>query len=125
MRKGIFGITDNKNYPIISISTPCDENGISLEKNVHYSSKSGTNFNHQAEWSKLDRTITTGHSFHYYPRGRVEVRNRRITIFLHPDLNNPDTFSLISQVFELNGNHEHVRIKQDGSCHYRYDMAKL
>ena len=77
------------NHPrFIIVAIPCDRNGVTNET-VAFSAKSGESFNHKTEWSKLDKSITQGKPFNYYPRGRVEIRNGKATIFL-----NLDTFIL-------------------------------
>ena len=55
--KGIFWY-DPKRRMLITKKIACDENGVALEA-VEYSSKSGDNFNHKAEWAKMPRSITS------------------------------------------------------------------
>lgn len=53
MEKGIFWArrdADGK-IELLTVKTPCDENGSALCP-VCYTSKSGDNFNHKAEWKK-------------------------------------------------------------------------
>ena len=68
MRKGIFWCTnfDAESTELITVSVVCDKYGDSQEP-VQFSSKSGNNFNHRIEWDHLDRKITEGKSFFYYP----------------------------------------------------------
>ena len=97
----------------------CDHNGVALEP-VEYSSKSGDNFNHKAEWAKLSRGITGGHPYNYYPRGRVEVKNNKATVYFHPILNEPRAIDRISEGFGLYNGTILVREVPDGSDHYKY-----
>ena len=64
MEKGIFWArrdADGK-IELLTVKTPCDENGSALCP-VCYTSKSGDNFNHKAEWKKLDRSVTKGRAY--------------------------------------------------------------
>ena len=119
MKKGIFWvITDAENIELITVTALCDEAGNLLE-NAARSSKSGLNFNHEAEWQRLERTITNGKPFNYYPRGRVEMRNGKAMIFLNPDINTEPVINLVKETFQLSGL-ERIDIKSDGSNHYKY-----
>ena len=120
MRKGVFWITERDPVRMIAVSIPCDADGKSLDGNTCYSSKSGENFNHRIEWERLDHSLTSGKTFQYYPRGRVEVRRGKITIYLNPDINTWTCLAEIFKRFELVGLEETVSVKNDGSAHYRY-----
>ena len=78
MEKGIFWARKDADGKIelITVKTPCDKNGTALLP-VCYTSKSGNNFNHKAEWEKLDRCVTFGQQYNYYPRGRVEIKKEK------------------------------------------------
>lgn len=123
MKKGIFWCRDfDTNHPkLIIAAVPCDKNGLTNET-VAFSAKSGENFNHKAEWSKLDKSITQGKPFNYYPRGRVEIRNGRATIFLNPDIHSEPVLRRIFDAFEIaeHSGLKSTRIQRDGSRHYRY-----
>lgn len=82
MKKGIFWCTDSDTEApaLITVSVACDKNGDSKEL-VRFSSKSGNNFNHRLEWERLDRSITAGRPFNYYPRGRVEIKMAKLPSF--------------------------------------------
>ncbi len=116
--KGIFWyVPSEKN--LICVKVKCDANGISQE-NVEYSSKSGENFNHKTEWEKLSKSIKGNHPYNYYPRGRVEVKNNKATIYLNPDLNRIDICNLIIDEFALNDKSIKIKFVFDGSNHYDY-----
>lgn len=122
MRKGIFWCKNfNTERPeLLTVSVTCDKNGNS-EEPVRFSSKSGNNFNHRLEWERFDRSITAGHPFNYYPRGRVEIKNGKAIVFLNPVLNKECVVCRVIAAFgltaaELNS----VSIKNDGSDHYRF-----
>lgn len=123
MRKGIFWCKDfNTECPeLIMVSTACDGNGCPIECAI-FSSKSGENFNHEAEWSCLDKHITENHPYNYYPRGRVEIKNKKVTIYINPDINKERILCKVADAFELMVTDELkcIKIKSDGSNHYRY-----
>ena len=116
--KGIFWF-DPKRGQLIVRKVVCDHNGTALEA-VEYSSKSGNNFNHKVEWAKLPREVTEGHPYNYYPRGRVEIKKNKATIYFHPVLNEPYATQLIANQFGLNSGTILVREVPDGSDHYKY-----
>ena len=122
MRKGIFWCAnfDTECPELITVSAACDKNGDSKEL-VRFSSKSGNNFNHRPEWERLDRSITAGRPFYYYPRGRVEIKNGKATVFLNPVINKECVVRRIMDAFELmTGELNCINIKSDGSSHYRF-----
>ena len=120
MKKGIFWCRGyNTGTPeLITVSVQCNEYGIPYD-DVCFSSKSGENFNHMTEWNRLDRHITERHPYNYYPRGRVEISNRRATVFLNPDINNKEIITLVKSQFELY-DLKNVTVKSDGTTHYGY-----
>ena len=122
MKKGIFWCTDSDTEApaLITVSIACDKNGDSKEL-VRFSSKSGNNFNHRLEWERFDRSITAGRPFNYYPRGRVEIKNGKATVFLNPAINKECIVRRIMDAFELmTGELNCINIKSDGSSHYRF-----
>ncbi len=119
--KGIFWYNPIEKKLIVK-KVACDRNGIAVEE-VEYSSKSGDNFNHKAEWAKLPRSITNGQPYNYYPRGRVEIKNGKATVYLNPILNdNPCVMDMINDEFGLNCKTLLPRFVPDGSEHYKYTM---
>lgn len=109
---------------LIVVSVKCDADGKS-DRPIDFSSKSGQNFNHKAEWQKLSRSVTRGQPFNYYPRGRVEIKNRKATIYLNPDLNNTVVLNKIIENFELKNQQDlkSIAVKSDGSSHYHYYLC--
>ena len=116
--KGIFWYVPGE-HELIAIKVKCDNKGLAQE-HINYSSKSGENFNHKTEWLKLPKSITKNYRYNYYPRGRVEIRNGKATIFFNPVLNRFDIHELIAEKFGLNGSGVMVREVADGSKHYEY-----
>ena len=126
MKKGIFWCDSfGCDSPhLIVVSVKCDADGKS-DRPIDFSSKSGQNFNHKAEWQKLSRSVTRGQPFNYYPRGRVEIKNRKATIYLNPDLNNTVVLNKIIEDFELKNQQDlkSIAVKSDGSSHYHYYLC--
>lgn len=126
MKKGIFWCDSfGCDSPhLIVVSVKCDADGKS-DRPIDFSSKSGQNFNHKAEWQKLSRSVTRGQPFNYYPRGRVEIKNRKATIYLNPDLNNTVVLNKIIEDFELKNQQglKSIAVKSDGSSHYHYYLC--
>lgn len=123
MKKGIFWVADfESDHPhLITAAAQCDADGKSVSS-VEYSSKSKNSFNHKTEWQKLPKTVTKGLPYNYYPRGRVEIKNKRATVFLNPDINTAATVKKIIDFFDLETSNGliSVKIKSDGSKHYQY-----
>lgn len=127
MRKGIFWCTsfDTEHPKLITVSVACDKNG-NAKESVQFSSKSGSNFNHKLEWKRLERSVTAGCPFNYYPRGRVEVKNGRATIFLNPIINKECVLSRVIDKFGLTTEKLiSVNIKSDGSNHYHFTCGSI
>ena len=126
MKKGIFWCDSfGRDSPhLIVVSVKCDADGKS-DRPIDFSSKSGQNFNHKAEWQKLSRSVTRGQPFNYYPRGRVEIKNRKATIYLNPDLSNTVVLNKIIENFELKNQQDlkSIAVKSDGSSHYHYYLC--
>lgn len=116
--KGIFWYIPGENK-LISVKVKCDNNGIAVEP-ANYSSKSGENFNHKTEWSKLPKSVTQNYLYNYYPRGRVEIKNSKATIFINPVLNQFEIHGLICSEFNLYGAGVVIKTVADGSKHYEY-----
>ena len=119
MYKGIFWRALNREGEPVWICRKvlCDADGVPTESFVDFSAKSGDNFNHKAEWEKLSRSVTDGHPFDWFPRGRVEIKRGRAVIYAHPALTADDCVEQIKEEFGLAD--VDVRVIADGSSHYR------
>ncbi len=116
MFKGIFWYANDN---LITVKVRCDNEGDAIEP-CCYSAKSGDNFNHKAEWAGLSPDITKRLPYNYYPRGRVEIKNSRITVWLNPVLREATILERILTEFELKNSGLPVVFKADGSAHYNY-----
>ncbi len=120
--KGVFWMTE-ENAEMLAFPIPCDTNGTIIgQTKCPLNSKTGTNYNHRLLWESLSRGITGGKPFDYYPRGRVEIRNAKASVYLNPDINTYEIQSLTIQKFGLTADNgiKSVRFISDGSNHYRY-----
>ena len=115
MHKGIFWLIDGK---ILPIKAECNEDGIVASPDIRFSSKSGNNFNHQAEWNLLNSAITHNKPYNYYPRGRVEIRKKSITVFITPSLFTDSIMAQIISEFDLESHKTQIKVVCDGSRHY-------
>ena len=117
MYKGIFWYVPAESG-LLTVKVACNKEGQATTA-VVYSSKSGNNFNHQAEWEKLPKTVTKGLPYNYYPRGRVEIKKGHATVYLNTTLNRCDIHQLICSAFSLDANEVAIRFVGDGSAHYK------
>jgi hypothetical protein len=118
--KGVFWYAEGE---LLSFLIPCNNMGEVIgESEYPLNSKSGGNYNHNLLWESLPKKITGGKQFNYYPRGRVEIKNGKASVFLNPDINYEDIQNLIVERFDLtkeNGINK-VTFLSDGSNHYQY-----
>ena len=132
--KGIFWI---KNLDNIFINDtyyrlPCDEKG-NIKDKCDYSDdifgKSGSNFNHEKLWVTLSSKVTDNKEFDYYPRGRIEIKNGKATIFITQDLVNyqKNVILFIKDKFNLTNENGIIKIdvKFDGSSHYKSKLGEI
>ncbi len=113
MYKGIFWLIGGE---LLNVKVTCNESGSAIQK-VQYSSKSGENFNHKAEWEQIPHKITKSKPYNYYPRGRVEIKNGKATVYLNPALNIDEITEIIKAEFGLSD--IKTVFKSDGSEHYQ------
>lgn len=116
--KGVFWYIPDKGDLIVK-KVACDNNGTAMEL-TEYSSKSGDNFNHKIEWSKLLHSTTKGKPYNFYPRGRVEIKRGTAIVYLNPALKEPRIEEKIKSEFSLLDEAINIRFVADGSFHYEY-----
>lgn len=122
LSKGVFWIVEDMRLQYI-FPIPCDKNGniIGLTE-YKLNSKGGSNYNHKLLWAELPKELTHNKPFDYFPRGRVEIRNAKATVYLHPDMNNEKIRKFIVTAFALTEENgiSGIRFVSDGSTHYKY-----
>jgi len=130
LSSGIFWIlseyNDLSDYKLLMFSIPCDPDGTPLNiHSIELNSKSGTTYNHKKIWESEVKNNNeykpyNRKDYDYYPRGRVEISHNRAVIYLNPHINKPDFIDEIKREFGLSShNIPDVRVKTDGSDHYR------
>ena len=123
--KGVFWLRPEGygEFTVISKKARCLPSGEVIENTVEFSSKSGENFNHKAEWAKLPQSVTQGHAYNYYPRGRVEIKNGIARLYMNPDINVNDIRVLVLRDFGISKENRLSEIKfiSDGSEDYGYE----
>ena len=127
--KGIFWIVNRKyieSNMAYCIKLSCDINGIPLnELECEGVSKSGDNYNHKKYWEILDRKLTNNKSYNYYPRGRVEIKNSKVMVFLNPIINTEEIQDFIIDEYKLNTEEiKKIDFKVDGSNHYKSHLDR-
>lgn len=116
--KGVFWVIDHQ---IVSEKVVCDECGnMILEETRGFQTETWSN-NHKKIWSKWPRVITQGKPYNYFPRGRIEIRNKKAVIFLNPAICSEEIIQMIKTEFELEVNEilQEIQVKADGSWHYK------
>lgn len=130
--RGIFWITDINDIESSKLyfQIPCDSLGYINDENFHIpvsmSSIGSDNYNHKKVWSTLDKKLTKGKSFDYYPRGRVEISNGVAKVFHSPRIPQNDLKTWVIDKFNLNNYNGIGKVKliADGSEHYKCYLDK-
>ena len=119
--KGIFWIKDVENIytSLVCVKEKVNKDGI-VNDNSNMNSRKGNNYNHRITWENLEREVTDGKPYNYYPRGRVEIRNRKVTIYAHPDICTREIMIMIINEFNLHkeNNIDKVIMNPAYSKHY-------
>jgi len=125
---GIFWILSDNNdlseFILLMFDIPCDSNGVpNNTHSVELNSKSGNSYNHKRIWDSEIKNKSGPYNkkeYNYYPRGRVEISNNKAVIYLNPHINKPVFIDSIKKEFGLSAcNISEVRVKVDGSKHYK------
>ena len=128
--KGIFWIRDDlplEKSADYCVKIPCDSKG-EIDQSLAFlmTAKSTLNHNHKTYWNEImESSLKNGKPFDYYPRGRVEIRNSKVTIFLNPNIFLEEVKEFIVSQFNL----RNVAIKKitmiaDDSEHYKCHIDK-
>jgi Ni,Fe-hydrogenase III small subunit len=62
-----------------------------------------------------------GHSYQYYPRGRVVIAHGKAAVYLNPNINTPDVQETVKKAFGLMPENKisAIAFRSDGSAHYQ------
>ncbi len=119
--RGIFWIKEQNPIKAIVIKSECSSMGEFLTAPPkEYLADSKDNYNHKNAWKNLDRKLTEGKKFNYYPRGRVEIKNRKATVFVNENVICEEFKKWVKEEFNLIG--IPMRIVADMSNHYLCNM---
>ena len=121
--KGLFWLVknDSEKFELFCIKILCYRDCETLEK-IETGICESEKLNHERAWAKLDKAVTQGKPYNFYPRGRVAIKKGKATIYLNPALNEEAIIEKICCSFGLtreNGIVD-IRIKNDNSWHYRH-----
>jgi hypothetical protein len=132
---GIFWIiTENRtlgDYKLLMFDIPCDMDG--NHRGTHkmlLNAKRGDTYNHKLVWENeikgnSEHRPYNKKDYNYYPRGRVEIANKKATIFLNPNIHVDKIIDDIKLGFGLNqDNIPEIRVVVDGTTHYQCFIDK-
>ena len=129
VKKGIFWIVDRENLqnnepylfriPVDYAGAPCF-----LASIPPLNSKNCDNYTHKKTWDRyVPAELRRGKPYNYYPRGRVEIKDReKAKIFLNPDIATDEVIAYIIEKFRLQ--YRTVKVIADGSRHYGYSAEE-
>lgn len=117
--KGIFWFVkkdEDDELHILYLDIPIDSEFVGNSKN-------GLTYTHEKTWEDLasdEPSEIRNKEWNYFPRGRVEIRNNKATIYLNPHINIPMYQESIIKAFNLQRIPH--RFVSDGSSHYHSIM---
>jgi hypothetical protein len=124
MKKGLFWLISDEHggQKLRAFSLNCDENGVPTEPRPAYNSRKGDSFTHKNSWAMASadapREIRSK-AWNHFPRGRVEIKRGKATIYHNPSISDWAGFeAAIWAEFDLRD--VIVVFIPDGSKHYRY-----
>ena len=114
--KGLFWQLSPDIGDLVTVKFPSDANGVLCDTAI-----TSKDINHKRIWATLDSSITGGHPYNYYPRGRVELRHGRAIIFCSPYICTDKLKAAVTAQFGLTADNgiTDVTLKADGSAHYQ------
>ena len=128
MRKGLFWVISNieDEQKLLTYTVICDKNGITAAGQPPYNSQKGNSFSHERTWLLVSENMPMKirkKRWDYFPRGRVEVANGKVTVYYNPIICWPGFQDAVIQEFELSD--FPVRFKPDYSKHYESVLQNL
>lgn len=121
--KGLFWLVknDEEKFELFCIKILCYRDGETLEK-IETGECESEKLNHERAWVQIDKQITKGKPYNFYPRGRVQIKKGKATIFMNPILHQKEILEKIITSFGLTAENglTHIRVKHDNSYHYRF-----
>lgn len=106
LKKGLFWVVGSGNERhLVTYAAECDANGAAVEGSLPYNSKKGGGFSHERSWAEAANgqpNSIRSKPWDYFPRGRVEIKNGKATVYYNPALGEWEAFELaIEQAFGL------------------------
>lgn len=119
--KGLFWQLSPDIGDLVTVRFKSDANGVPYDTTL-----TSKDINHKRIWATLDSSITGGHSYDYYPRGRVELRHGRAIIFCSSYICTDELKAAVTVQFGLTADNgiTEVILKADGSAHYQCALDK-
>ena len=136
MNKGIFWVicgyeiingkltVDISDYKLLPILIPCDDDGSVIDyTSTLLNSKKGNSITHKDAWNNKIITdkeyakLLRNYSYNYFPRGRVEIGKRKVTIFLSPYIHHESIINDIIKTFRIDAVSD-IKVVADNSSHY-------
>ncbi len=122
--KGVFWIKDLSDIYAskdLFFKIQCKSEGESDIITSDGASKTGNTYNHERLWATLSKKLTDGKPFNYYPRGRVEIKNGIVDIYVNPNLYTDEVKNILISEYHLNAMNgiKKIRFHTDNSEHYR------
>jgi len=116
--KGLFWLAEDG---LIIYKIACNADGEPVTPDLPYNSRRGDSFKHKATWEdavKEQPREIRSKSWNYFPRGRVEIKDSKVTVYHNPTLSSPELEQRIIDAFELNSEASIIRFMPDHSRHY-------
>jgi hypothetical protein len=127
MYKGLFWLAGGPadGDRLVTYKIPCGADGAPEAADLPYNSRRGDSFTHRATWEEAAREQPReirSKPWDHFPRGRVEIRAGRATVYHNPALGSPEFERRIREEFGLDAlspTARFVRFVPDHSRHYR------
>ena len=122
MQKGLFWVTNESDgRRLITYAAECNANGTFLGDHPPFNSRKGDSFSHKESWESAAKDCPReirNKSWDHYPRGCVEIKSGKVTVYHNLALTQwPDFEATILQEFKLVN--FPVKFMPDHSNHYQ------
>lgn len=101
--KGVFWIKEKSE--VVAAIIPCFPSGVVPSRYNWIESaitRKGDSYTFRGAWRMIDDSITERHSFSYYPRGLVNIKDGRATIYCVPSIFDDTHIEAVKKAFSLN-----------------------
>ena len=121
--KGVFWIVDKTNLCnngkyMFKLPVDCRGNNVDIKPSYPPNSKSGYGYNHRLVWRDyVSQKDKQGKSYNYYPRGRVEIADKKAKVYINSTIATSKIINYIIEIFAIDD--LDVKVIVDGSAHYK------